>query len=334
MKEAMYYKKLGKSLVKCELCPHKCVIKEGGRGICRVRENRKGILYSLVYGRLCSASAESILKKPLYHFLPGTNAYSIATAGCNLRCKHCQNYEISQAMPEDIPNLNFTPKVVVENAIKSNCKSIAYTFTEPTIFYEMMLDIAKLAKKKGLKNVIVSNGFINPEPLKELCKYIDAANIDLKAFTEKFYKEICEARLQPILKAIEILHENKVWVELTNLIIPTLNDKETEIKKLVKWVAKLDKNMPLHFSAFYPMYKLTNIEPTPSETLKKARKIALKAGLKYVYTGNIEDEEGSTTFCPKCKKPVIIRQGYYVFRNNLQDGKCKFCNEKIDGVWE
>ncbi len=334
MKEALFYKKLENNLVQCELCPHKCVIKDGNRGICRVRKNRKGVLYSLVYGRLCSTSAEPIEKKPLYHFLPGSLAYSIATVGCNLKCKHCQNYEISQAKPEDVPTLSFNPKDIVKNAIKGGCKSIAYTFTEPTVFYEVALEISKLAKKNNIKNIIVSNGFINPIPLKELCKHIDAANIDLKSINDKFYKDICEARVEPILEALKILKKEGVWLEITNLLIPTLNNSEKEIKNLIKWIKKnLGTKVPLHFTAFYPCYELLSLPPTPAETLKKARKIALQEGLKYVYTGNVQDDEGNNTFCPKCKKMLIKRRLFSVIENNLKQNRCKYCDEKIDGVF-
>ncbi len=333
-KEALYYKKLRGKIVQCQLCPKFCTIKKGERGNCGVRENQNGKLYSLVYGKACSANLDPIEKKPLYHFLPGEQSMSLATVGCNLHCKQCQNWQISQTKTELCPYITLSPEEVVQKTAEAKSRIISYTYTEPTIFYEYMLDTAKLAKKQGIKNVIVSNGFINPEPLKELCKYIDAANIDLKSFSEKFYKEICDARLQPILDAIKILHENNIWIEITNLLVPTLNDKEAEIKKLATWVAKLDKNMPLHFSAFYPTYKLTHLPATSPEIIKKARQIALNAGLNYVYTGNIDDGEGSTTYCPKCKKALIIRQGYYVFRNNIEKGRCKFCHEEISGVWE
>lgn len=333
-KEASYYKKLDKRIVQCQLCPRFCTIKEGERGSCHVRENQKGKLYSLVYGKLCSMNLDPIEKKPLYHFLPAEQAMSIATVGCNLHCKQCQNWEISQINPEYYPYVSLTPEEVVSKTVESECKILAYTYTEPTVFYEYMLDIAKLAKKWGIKNVIVSNGFINPEPLKELCKYIDGANIDLKSINPEFYEKICEARLQPVQKTIEILHENGVWVELTNLIIPTLNDKKAEIEKLARWVKELDPNIPLHFSAFYPMHKLTNLSPTEADVVRKARKIAIKLGLKYVYAGNIDDEEGNVTYCPKCKKAIIVRQGFYVFRNYIERGKCKFCKTEIAGIWK
>jgi len=333
-KEALYYKKLKGKAVQCQLCPRYCITKDGESGDCNVRENRKGKLFSLVYGKACSMNSDPIEKKPMYHFMPGEKAMSISTVGCNLHCKQCQNWQISQTKPEYNPYISLTPEEVISNTLESECKIIAYTYTEPTVFYEYMLDIAKLARNQGIKNVIVSNGFINPEPLRELCKYMDGANIDLKAFSEKFYKDICQGSLAPVLKTIEILHENKIWIELTNLIIPTLNDKELEIKKLAQWVKNLDKSMPLHFSAFYPTYKLTNLPETPPEKIKQARQIAIKLGLKYVYSGNINDDEGNTTYCPKCRKPLIIRQGYYVFKNYIENGKCKFCNEKIEGVWE
>jgi len=333
MKEAMYYKKLKGNLVQCELCPHRCVIKEGNRGICGVRENRKGVLHSLVYGKLCSANAESIEKKPLYHFLPGTYAYSVATVGCNLKCKNCQNYEISQEKPERIPFLSLKPEEVVKNAIESGCKSIAYTFTEPTVFYEVALDIAKLAKKQGIKNVIVSNGFINPEPLKQLCNYIDAANIDLKSINDKFYKDVCGARVNPVLESLKILKQENVWTEITNLLIPTLNDSEKDIKELIEWIKEnLGTSAVLHFTAFYPTYKLSYLEPTPTSTLKKARKLALPE-LNYVYTGNIVDDEGDNTYCPKCKKILVKRRLFSIIENNLNEGRCSKCNAKIEGIW-
>jgi len=330
----MYYKKLGSNLVQCELCPHRCIIKDENRGICRVRENRKGILYSLVYGKLCSASAEPIEKKPFYHFLPGSVAYSISVPGCNLACKHCQNYEISQAKPEDVPSLSFSPKDIVKNAIKSKCKSIAYTFTEPSIWPEFLLDICKLAKKARIKNTTVTNGFINPLPLQELCKYLDASNIDLKSINDEFYRRVCKARLEPVLEAIKIMHKKGVWIELTNLIIPGLNDSDEDINKLVDWVKKnLGSDVPLHFTAFYPTYKMLNLPKTSIEILRKARRIALSKGLHYVYTGNLQDDEGNNTYCPGCKKMLIKRNVFSVIENNIKKGKCISCDEKIAGVW-
>ncbi len=333
-KEALYYKKLKHNVVQCQLCPRFCIINEGKRGNCGVRENQKGRLIALTYSKPCSLAFDPIEKKPLYHFLPGEEVLSIATVGCNLHCLNCQNWSISQVTADEYPTTYLPPKEVVQKAKETNCKMIAYTYTEPTVFYEYVIDIAKLAKKQGIKNIIVSNGFINPAPLKELCKYIDGANIDLKSIKPEFYESICSARLEPILDAIKILHENGVWTELTNLLIPQHNDSPVEIKKLAEFVIGIDKNMPLHFSSFYPCYKMMDVARTSEEAVRDTRVIALKAGLNYVYTGNISDEEGGTTFCPKCKKAAIIRHGFFVKENNVVNGKCKFCNQRIAGVWK
>lgn len=333
MKECLYYKKLKENNVQCQLCPRFCVIKEGLRGNCGVRANKNGILYSLVYGKPVSARADPIEKKPLFHFLPGTKSYSIGTAGCNLHCLYCQNWEISQCRPEEAQSLNLTPEQIVKNARKENCKSIAFTYTEPTVFYEYMLDIAKLAKKEGIKTILVNNGYINEGPLKELCKYISAANIDLKAFTDKFYKDICSGSLKPVLNSLKILKKKKVWLEITNLIISGKNDNMEEIEKMCRWVRKeLGKETPLHFSRAFPMYKLLNIDITPEKTLLNAKNIADKY-LDYVYIGNIKTIKGDDSYCPKCKELAIERDGYLILQNNLIKGKCK-CGEKVPGVWE
>ena len=334
MKQALFYKQLKNNIVQCQLCPHFCTLKEGERGKCGVRENQRGRLFSLVYNQPCSLCLDPIEKKPLYNFLPGKLALSIATVGCNLECKHCQNYEISQANPDDFPIKEITPKQIIKEAKEKKVRIISYTYTEPTIFYEYMLDIAKLAKKEGIKNMIVSNGFINPQPLRELCKYIDSANIDLKSIDDDFYRKICSARVEPVLETLKTLKKQGVWLEITNLLIPGLNDKEKEIKKLVKWVKEnLGTKVPVHFTAFYPTYKLSHLPPTSIETLKKARRIAMKH-LKYVYIGNIPDSDGDTTFCPKCGKTLIKRRLFSIIENNLKRGKCSSCNEKIDGVWD
>jgi len=334
MKEALFYKKLKDGIVQCQLCPHFCVLKDRERGKCGVRENQQGKLISLVYGKPCSLALDPIEKKPFYHFLPGETVLSVATVGCNLKCKFCQNSEISQAKPEEVPFREIKPEEVVEAAKKQKIKIIAYTYTEPSVFCEYMLETAKLAKKQGIKNVIVSNGFINPEPLKELCKHIEGANIDLKSINEDFYKKICEAKVAPVLETLKILKKEKIWTEITNLMIPTLNDSEADIKKLVGWTKEnLGTSTVLHFTAFYPCYKLLNLPPTPIQTLKKARKIALEEGIKYVYTGNLPDDEGNNTYCPKCKKIVIKRRLFSIIENNLNKGKCKYCHEKIDGIW-
>ncbi len=332
MKEALYYKKVKDKVVQCILCPRFCVIKKGMRGNCGVRKNTKGKLYSLVYGKPCAVHVDPILKKPLSHFLPDSLSYSIGTAGCNLSCLYCQNYSISQAKPEDIPSLDMPPKAIVEDAIANDCESIAYTYTEPTIFIEYVLDTAKLAREKGLKNVIVSNGFINEEPLKELCKVIDGANIDLKG-NDKFYREMSNAKIEPVLNSLKVLKEEKVWLEITNLIIPGYNDKEKDIKERCEWIKdNLGVEVPLHFSRFFPYYKLQNIEPTPQETLKKAKEIAKKIGLKYVYIGNIFIDGAENTICSKCGKLLVERVGFDILQNNIKKRVCE-CGEKINGVW-
>ncbi len=324
-------------MVQCQLCPHYCALKQGETGKCHVRKNMGGKLVSLNYGKLCSANVELVEKKPLYHFLPGSKAYSIATAGCNLSCLHCQNWEISQQGSEKIPSIDLKPKEIVDNAIENECKSIAYTFTEPTIFYEMVLETAKKAREKHVKNVIVSNGFINEKPLKKLIPYIDAVNVDFKAMDEEHYKKICQGRLKPVLKTIKTLYKEGVWIELTNLLIPGFNDKEEQVKKLVRWVKEnLGKEVPVHFSAFFPAYKMSNLPPTDPKKVKQAREIALDSGLKYIYSGNINEED--STFCPNCDKLLIKRSSYNIIKNNLKiekgEGKCLECGEKISGVWD
>ncbi|MFH2027664.1 MAG: AmmeMemoRadiSam system radical SAM enzyme [Nanoarchaeota archaeon] len=330
MKEALYYQKQ-KSNVKCLLCPHSCIISNNKRGFCGVRENKDGKLYSLVYGKSCSTAVDPIEKKPLFHFMPGHSSFSISTVGCNFRCLHCQNFEISQA--KEIFGKDLTPEKIVDMAKGYGCKSISYTYTEPTIFYEYMVDTAKLAKKAGIKNVMVSNGYINEDPLKELCKLIDAANIDLKAMDAGFYKKVCSARLEPVLNSLKILKEKGVWLEITNLIIPTYNDKINKIRELCLWVRdNLGKDVPLHFSRFYPMYKLNDLSPTPEEILLRAKNIAGEAGLNYVYIGNLPTEDGENTHCPKCDGILVERMGFSVVENKIIHGKCN-CGESIAGVW-
>jgi pyruvate formate lyase activating enzyme len=331
--EARYYKQLKDKKVHCQLCPHFCIIDNNAFGKCRVRKNVDGKLYSLVYGKPCSVSIDPIEKKPLFHFMPGQKALSIATVGCNFSCLHCQNWSISQAKVEDVPNMDLPPDEVVAGATKENIKIISYTYTEPTIFFEYMLDIAKIARKENIKNTIVSNGFINPEPLSELSKFLDGANIDVKG-NEKFYKELCGSKLEPVLETIKTLHKAGVWIEVTNLIIPGYNDNEKEIMKIVNFIKNLNKNIPLHFSAFYPAYKMQDTPSTSTEIIKKARNLAMKH-LNYVYTGNIFDDEGNSTLCPKCKKQIIKRNAFFIVtENNLEQGKCKFCGEKIAGIWK
>jgi len=319
--------------VQCELCPNGCVLDEGQHSRCRARMNKGGVLYSLVYGKPCAVHVDPIEKKPFSHFLPGTTAFSIATAGCVLSCKFCQNWQISQARPEDTDTYDLPPDEVVRKAMFYECRSISYTYTEPTVFYEYMYDTAVIAKKYDIKNTMHSCGYINEKPLRKLSKYMNAANIDLKGFTEDFYKRICNGSLKPVLNSLVVLKQEGVWLEITNLVLPTLNDDMKTIREMCKWIKKnLGVDTPIHFSRFYPQYKLDNLPPTPLETITEARKTAMDVGLKYVYIGNIR-HEGENTYCPKCKKMLIEREGYFVKQNNIVNGKCKFCSTSIAGVW-
>mgnify|MGYP000232787055 CR=1 FL=1 len=337
-KEACFYKKLKNKTVQCRLCPRYCVLKPGKWGNCNARKNIDGKLYSMVYGKAVSLAIDPIEKKPLFHFLPGSSALSIATAGCNFHCEFCQNWQISQVRPESVPYFSIMPKDVVNKALELKTIIISYTYTEPTIFYEYMFDIAKIAKQHKIKSVMISNGFINQQPLAELIPFLDAANIDFKG-PEKIYKKLCSAWRKPVEETIIRLREKKVWLELTNLIIPGYNDKEKEIRAIVNWIKEnLGCDVPLHFSAFYPAYKMSYIKETNPKIVLKARKIALNSGLNYVYCGNILDEESSTTYCPNCKKALIRRKSFFVIENKIKkgkkgEGKCPYCNEKIAGVW-
>jgi len=333
-KEAMYSIETPRG-IKCQLCPHACVLKEGETGDCRTRVNNKGKLYTIAYGNPCASHVDPIEKKPLYHFLPSSKAFSIATAGCNLACLNCQNWEISQSSPKDTRNYDLMPWRLIEECKKYKCKSIAYTYSEPIAFYEYTYDSAKLAKELGIKNILVTAGYINEEPLREISKYIDAANIDLKSFSNEIYEMLNGGTLQPVLNTLKILKEENVWIEITNLIVPSWTDDFDMIKKMCDWLVDNGLNeYPLHFSRFHPMYKLTNLPSTPTSTLEKARNIALIAGIKYVYIGNVPGTNAENTFCPNCKKTLIERRGYSIISNNIIDAKCKYCGEKISGVWE
>jgi pyruvate formate lyase activating enzyme len=329
-----YFTSLDGGEIQCELCPHRCRVAKGKRGICRVRENRDGKYYSLVYGNPCAVHLDPIEKKPLFHVLPGTTSFSLATAGCNFHCKFCQNWEISQAAPEDLYSYEVPPELMVNRAKEIGARSVAYTYAEPTIFYEYMIDIGALVKKSGLLNVYHSNGFINPGPLKNLCKVLDAANIDLKGFSDNFYQELCSGNLAPVLETLKTLKQEKVHLEITNLIIPTKNDEMSMVREMCLWIKKeLGPDTPIHFSRFYPLYKLKTLPQTPVSTLDKARAVALSVGLEYVYVGNVPRHEGENTFCPKCKKMLIQRTGYMVGEINVKAGKCKYCGKPIPGIW-
>jgi pyruvate formate lyase activating enzyme len=334
--EAKYYKRLEGKEIQCLLCPHKCVVSKGDRGECGVRENRNGSYYTLTYGRPCALHVDPIEKKPLFHVLPGSRVYSLATAGCNLSCLFCQNWQISQALPEEVKYENRSPDEIVRMAIDLNCPLIAYTYSEPTIFFEYMLAIAKKAHDKGLINTCHSNGFINPEPLSELSKFMSAANIDLKGFTETYYSQVCGGELQPVLKSLKQIKKRGIHLELTNLVVPTKNDQMNNIRKMCKWInSELGPDVPLHFSRFYPRYKLRNIPPTPVKILEEAREVAMQEGLNFVYIGNLQPgHKAENTYCPNCKKIIIERRGYIVKRNKLKGGKCPNCSQSISGLWE
>ena len=332
--EARYYEKLGNGLVHCTLCPINCRVPEGGRGVCEVRENRGGTYYTLVYGNPCTYHNDPIEKKPLYHYLPGTNAFSIATAGCNIECKFCQNWQISQSRPEDIRSFKMPPGEVVRLTKKAGSPTIAYTYSEPVIFTEYMYDTAALAKKEGLGNVMISNGYIQEKPLEDLCSVLSAVKIDLKAFTEEFYRDLCSGELKPVLDTLTRLKEAGMWFEIVVLLVTTKNDSAKEIDSMTKWIAeKLGPDVPLHFSRYHPCYKVTNLPPTPVETLERARKIAMGNGLKFVYLGNIPGNPANNTYCPNCGKLLVTRIGYHISMDGLKDGKCKYCGCPIPGIW-
>lgn len=329
----MFYEKLERQKVRCFLCAHHCPVSDGKRGICGVRENIGGILYSLVYGKLISMNIDPIEKKPLFHFHPCSSSYSIATVGCNFKCGHCQNYEIAQ-YPEDhnsIPGENVTPEQVVDAAERAGCKSISYTYTEPTIFFEFAYDCARIAHDRGIKNVFVSNGYTSPEATKVIAPYLDGNNIDLKG-DDGFYKKNCGARLQPVLDTIRLMKELGVWVEVTTLIIPSYNDSDESINNIIEFIKSVDPAMPWHVTRFYPTYKLLDQPRTPVETLKRVREAAIEKGLKYVYEGNVPGVDGENTYCPNCTELLIDRIGYNTV-NKMKDGTCNKCSEVIDGVW-
>lgn len=319
--------------VTCELCFRFCNIPPGGRGNCRVRHNLDGELVSLVYGKPCAVHIDPIEKKPMFHFLPGSRAFSIATAGCNGHCLFCQNWEISQRPPEETDNQDMPPAAVVENALKTGCKSIAYTYTDPNIFYEYTYDTSVIAKKKGVKNVLVTAGFLNEKPLRELAKVSDAANLDIKGNAD-FYRSTVRAELKPVLNYLKIAREEGIFVEITNLLVPTLNDKKEDIEWLIKTILdKAGPDVPLHFSRFFPLYQLTNLYPTPAETLFDAANTAEDLGVHYVYVGNLPSNKFENTRCPKCKETVVERHGYMMPDVKLKDGKCPKCGERIPGIW-
>jgi pyruvate formate lyase activating enzyme len=336
VKEALLYKRLKNGRVHCALCAHRCIIEPGQRGICAVRLNSDGTLYSLVYGKVISSHVDPIEKKPLFHFLPGSKSFSIATVGCNFRCEHCQNYEISQfprERPElTIPGEDLRPEDVVEAAARSGSASISYTYTEPTIFLEFALDCARLARERGIKNVFVSNGFMTPESSELIAPYLDGNNIDLKG-DNAFYKEVCAARVEPVKKTIKLMKERGVWVECTTLIIPGHNDSDEVLKDIAEFLVSVDPEIPWHVTQFYPTYKMLEEPRTPIETLRHARRLGLDAGLKYVYEGNVPGAGNENTYCPACGEPLIERFGYRIESIKLKDGTCSKCGASLAGIW-
>ena len=337
MREALFYQEGEEQKVTCNLCNHRCNIKPGRRGICGVRENRDGTLYSLVYGLLVAENCDPIEKKPLFHFLPGSLSYSISTVGCNFHCSHCQNYHISQYPHNNDGQVNGTLRTaedVINGAERTGCKSISYTYVEPTIFYEFARDCSVLAHDRGIKNVFVSNGYMTPEVTRDLAPLLDGINIDIKAYTDDFYKKVCKARLQPVLDNVKLMHELGVWVEVTTLIIPGWNDTEEELREIARFIKSVDPAMPWHVTAFRPTYKMTDRESTPVATLKNARKIGIDEGLKYVFEGNIPGRGGENTFCPSCKEEIITRVGFSINELKVKEGKCSSCGEAIHGIWK
>jgi len=335
MKAAMFQELRDGMKVQCNLCCHRCLISPEKRGICAVRENREGTLYSLVYDKVIARNIDPIEKKPLFHFQPGSTSYSIATPGCNFRCMHCQNADISQ-LPRDRSGLilgeDVTPASMVASARAHHCLSISYTYTEPTIYFELALDTARLATEAGLKNVFVTNGYITPEALQVIRPYLHAANIDLKGFRDDFYRKVCGARLQPVLDAIKLYKEYGIWIEITTLVIPGHNDSDEELTGIARFIRSIDEDIPWHVTRFHPTYKLTDQPRTPLETLKRARKIGLDAGLRYVYEGNIPGE-GEDTVCWSCKRTLVERVGFAVKTISIRNGTCPHCGAVIDGVW-
>ena len=333
---ASYWKVFKDSSVQCLLCPRKCVIASGQRGFCTVRMNKGGKLYSLGYANPVAIHIDPIEKKPFFHVSPGASVYSLAVAGCNMRCVFCQNWQISQSKPDEAQSYELSPVEAVSQTVQNNCRFIAYTYTEPTVFYEYMTDIARLAKAQGIKNTMHTCGYINQEPLTELLKYLDAVNVDLKGFSSQVYAKIGQmAQLEPVLETLKTIRNSGVWLEITCLLIPGLNDESSKIREMCEWIkTNLGADVPVHFSRFMPAFRLMNLPPTPLEKLEEAYKIARAAGLEYVYIGNVPGHPGESTYCPKCTRMIVKRIGYEVLENKIKNGKCSFCGQEIAGRWD
>lgn len=332
--EARYYRKLPDREIECQLCPRLCRLGDKERGYCGVRQNDGGTYYTLVYGKACSANVDPIEKKPFFHVLPGSDAFSIATAGCNVNCKFCQNWQISQVRPEQIPHHDLPPDDVAAAAQKYRCASVAYTYTEPVVFFEYMYDSSLAVRRRGIRNCVVTGGHIRSEPLKDLLEVVDAIKIDLKAFRQDFYTAYVRGELQPVLDAIREVHRSQIWLEIVYLVIPTLNDGVEEIERMCRWMKnEIGPDIPLHFSRFVPMYLMKNLPPTPISTLEALREIAIREGLHYVYIGNVPGHEAENTVCPRCGKTIIERFGLQLKSFHLEKGACRFCGHPIPGIW-
>ncbi|HYA48503.1 MAG TPA: AmmeMemoRadiSam system radical SAM enzyme [Burkholderiales bacterium] len=332
--EARYYKKLPDREIECELCPRICRLGDKERGYCGVRENQGGTYYTLVYGKACSVNIDPIEKKPFFHFLPGTTALSMATAGCNVNCKFCQNWEISQVRPEQVDHEDFAPETAAAQAEAYGCPSIAYTYTEPIVFFEYMYDTAVAARRRRVRSAVVTAGHIRPEPLADLIRVVDAIKVDLKAFDQKFYSDFVRGELKTVLETIRTVAKSQAWLEIVYLVIPTLNDSLADIRAMARWIRnEVGDRVPLHFSRFQPLYLVKNLPPTPVSTLEAARDTALAEGLKFVYVGNVPGHPGESTYCPGCAKTVIRRTGYTVEDIQIKGGRCKSCGAPIPGVW-
>lgn len=333
-REARYYKKIEGGRVECQLCPHQCRVADKERGICGVRENRGGTYYTLVHSRVCALHIDPIEKKPLFHFLPGTNALSLATPGCNMWCLFCQNWQISQFRPEQVDCINLPPEKIHSIAKKYHTPTIAYTYSEPVIFTEYIQDTASLKEKTGIRSVMISNGFIQEKPLKDLCQLLDAIKVDLKSFSQKFYTDITGGKLKDVLHSLQVIRHEGVWLEIVVLIVPTLNDGEMEIRRMAQWIKKnLGAHTPVHFTRFHPTYRLQNLPVTPVSTLERSWKIAKAEGLSFVYIGNVPGHPRENTYCPKCGKVLIKRYGFQILENHLLKGSCPACHTPIPGVW-
>lgn len=332
--EARFYQKLANKKIKCNLCPRGCTVGDKERGYCGVRENRGGVYYTLVHSRVCAAHVDPVEKKPFFHYLPGTLAFSLATAGCNVDCKFCQNWEISQARPEQVAAQYIPPKRVAELAAQYHCPTIAYTYSEPVVFSEFVMDTADAGHEAGVRSIVVSNGYIQEEPLRAVYGRMDAVKIDVKSFSDSYYQRVVAGELKPVLETLVTLRKMGKWNEIVYLVVPTLNDSDKEFTGLARWIkANLGTDVPVHFTQFHPDYLLRNLPITPVSTLERAREIAMAEGLHFVYIGNVPGHPAENTYCPQCKRMLVQRAGFEIRQMHIRDGACQFCKQKIPGVW-